>query len=206
MSGAVRFITLVLALAFAARCASSPGAEPEAARAAAPAVSPADLVGSLAEVAAGRNPAMREAGLMLQTIELKLMVGQEERSGGKLQIVILNAEASRRSELSFVQTFVMEVPGAPKKGVAARPLVPGVEKFVEAAMETARDLARAGEAAGLPQKLAAVELIAKLEGSRKLAGGIAFTAPIAFSPAIGVGAGSTALETNTIKLVFGPAK
>jgi hypothetical protein len=168
----------------------------------APGVSPADLVASISEVASGRNPAMREAGLILKTVELKLLLGTEEKAGGKISVVVISAEAARRSEVSFSQTFILEIPASPKRAVASGPLVPGVREFVETAMEAARDIVRAAAAEGLPQRLKEIELVAKLERSRKTEGGIAFTLPSATPLSVGAGAERSLLEENTIKLLF----
>ena len=46
-------------------------------------VTPADFVASIADVAAGRNAAMAEAGLVLKRIEFRLAVGTETKAGGK---------------------------------------------------------------------------------------------------------------------------
>lgn len=168
----------------------------------APGISPADLVASISEVASGRNPAMREAGLILKTVELKLLLGTEEKAGGKISLVVISAEAARRSEVSFSQTFTLEIPASPKRAVASGPLVPGVREFVETAMESARDIVRAAAAEELPQRLKEIELVAKLERSRKTEGGIAFTLPSATPLSVGAGAERSLLEENTIKLLF----
>lgn len=167
-----------------------------------PGLSPADLVASISEVASGKNPAMREAGLLLKTIELKLLLGTEEKTGGKLSVVVLDAEAARRSEISFTQTFTLDVPASPSRAAMAGALVPGVREFVEAAMETARDIARAAAAEGMPQRLKEVELVAKLERSRKAGGGISFALPIEAAPSLGTGASRSLLRENTVKLLF----
>jgi hypothetical protein len=174
---------------------------PTAARA--PGISPADLVASIADVAAGRNAAMREAGIYLESIKFNLLVGTEEQVGGKVQIIVLDAEASRKAESSFLQTFTLEVPPAPPKGV--RPAVAGlpeVKAFVETAMETARDLALAAKREGLPQQLKSVELVAKLTVSRKIGGGIGFTVPTVTTVAASAGASRAVEEANTVTLIF----
>src|SRR5262249_7115744 len=53
---------LVITAALAAGCASTPNAPPPPPEP----ITPADLVASIADVAAGRNPAMAETGLILQ--------------------------------------------------------------------------------------------------------------------------------------------
>jgi hypothetical protein len=186
-----------LALA-AARCASTPSAgagnsEP---------VTPADFVASIADVAAGRNAAMAEAGLVLTKVEFRLAVGTVTKGGGKIEILVLDAEAARQSETAFLQELTLEVPASGARGAAARPLVPGVREFVEAAMNTARDLARAAAALGLPQRLRSVELTAKITRSRTLAGGIAATIPAWVKPSVGVEAGRSREEENTVKMYF----
>lgn len=180
-------------------CATAPPADNAAARP--PGISPADLVAAISDVAAGRNAAMREAGIYLKTIEFKLLVGTEEEAGGRVQVIVLDAEASRKSELSFLQTFVLEVPAAPTKGIATVGL-PAVRAFIETAMETARDLAVAAKREGLPQRIESVELVAKLTVSRKAGGGIAFTIPALTAGGISAGASRAVEEANTIKLVF----
>jgi len=182
-------------------CATVPA--PESRSAGGPSgISPADLVASISEVASGQNPAMREAGLVLKTIELKLLVGTEEKAGGKLSVIVLDAEAARRSEISFTQAFTLEIPPSPSRQAMVGAVVPGVREFVEAAMETARQIARAAAAQGLPQRLKEVELVAKLERSRKAEGGISFTLPIGAAPSVEAGGGRRVLEENTVKLVF----
>ncbi|MET0621002.1 MAG: hypothetical protein ABW056_12030, partial [Thermoanaerobaculia bacterium] len=61
---------LVLVLA-AARCAST--SAPTATQAAPEPVTPADFVASMADVAAGRNEALAETGLVLKRIEFRLL-------------------------------------------------------------------------------------------------------------------------------------
>lgn len=185
-------------LVAASACASTRGAGPSGEPAL---VSPAELVASLADVANGRNADMAETGLALKTIELRLLVGREDRAGGRVSFLVLDAEASRRSEVSFAQTFTLELPApARPRSAAAIPAVPGVVLFVEAAMTSARELAAAASRAGLPQKLREVELTARIVRSQRLEGGIAFTA--LGGPALSAGAGRADDETNTVRLVF----
>jgi hypothetical protein len=77
-----------------------------------------------------------------------------------------------------------------------------VREFVEAAMNTARDLARTTVAAGLPQRLKSVELTAKITRSRTLSGGITATIPAWVRPSLGVEAGKTTENENTVRLIF----
>jgi hypothetical protein len=164
-------------------------------------LSPAELVASLADVANGRNADMAETGLALKSIELRLLVGRESRAGGKVSVLVLDAEASRRSEVSFAQTFTLELPPPSRtRSVAPAPAVPGVVEFVEAAMATAREIAAAASREGLPQKLREVELTAKILRSQRLDGGIAFSA--LGGPSLSAGAGRVDDETNTVRLVF----
>lgn len=164
-------------------------------------LAPADLVASLADVANGRNADMAETGLVLKTIELKLVVGRENRVGGRVSFIVLDAQASRRSEVSFTQTFTLELPPpARPRSAAPAPAVPGVVEFVEAAMAAARELAAAASREGLPQKLREVELSARIVRSGRLQGGIAFTALA--GPGLSADAGRVDEETNTIRLVF----
>jgi hypothetical protein len=180
------------------RCASAPSA----AQAPEP-VTPADLVASVADVAAGRNPAMAEAGLVLKKIEFRLAVGREVRGGGSIEIVLLDAEAARSSETSFVQELTLEIPETGRRGVAARAtIVPGVREFVDSAMNTARDLAKAAADAGLPQRLRTVELTAKITRSKKYGAGITATIPAWVKPSIGVEAGTSRSDENTVKMYF----
>ncbi len=187
---------LVLA---AARCASAPSAEvvpaPEP-------VTPADFVASIADVAAGRNAAMAEAGLVLAKIEFRLAVGTETKSGGRIEVLVLDAEAARRTETSFLQELTLVIPASGGRGAAGRPLVPGVREFVEAAMNTARDLARATAAAGLPQRLRSVELTAKITRSRTHSGGVAATIPAWVKPSIGAELARAAEDENTVRMFF----
>jgi hypothetical protein len=186
-------------LALATACASAkdpagPPGEPEL-------VSPAALVASLADVANGRNADMAETGLVLKTIELRLLVGRENRAGGRVSFLVLDAEASRRSEVSFAQSFTLELPPPTRtRSVSPAPAVPGVVEFIEAALAAARELAAAAQREGLPQKLREVELSARIVRSGRLAGGIAFTA-IA-GPGLSADAGRVDDETNTVRLVF----
>jgi hypothetical protein len=193
------------ALALAVGCsANAPGSSTAPAVQPEP-VTPADLVASIAEVAAGRNPAMAEAGLVLTKIEFRLSVGTETKGGGRIEVLLLDAEASRGTETSFLQQFTLQVPESRKKGVAERPLVPGVREFVDAAMNTARDLARATSEAGLPQRVRSVELTAKITRSRKTGGGISATIPAWVRPSVGGEATRTREDENTVRLFFEPA-
>ena len=144
-------------------------------------VSPSDFVASMADVAAGRNPALAETGLVLKRIEFRLAVGAETKAGGSVEILVLDAEAAKATETSFLQELTLEIPASGRRSAAPRPLVPGVREFVDAAMNTARDLARAATEAGLPQRLKTMELTARITRSRKLAGGIAATIPAALT-------------------------
>lgn len=173
--------------------------------AAPPLLSPAELVASLAEVANGRNADLAETGLVLKSIELKLLVGRERKSGARASFLVLDAEASRRSEISFTQSFTLELPPPERRRAAAETFTtgfPGVVEFVEAAISAARELAAAAAREGLPQKLREVELTAKIVRSGRMEGGIAFTGLGAAS--LDAGATRGAEETNTVRLVFVP--
>jgi hypothetical protein len=189
-----------LALLPLARCASAPPA-PSAESHSEP-ITPADLVASIADVAAGRNAAMAEVGLILKRIEFRLAVGRRVQGGGKVEILLLDAEASRAMETAFLQELTLEVPPEGRRALASKPLVPGVREFIEDAMNTARDLARAAADAGLPQKVRTVELTAKITRSRKLGGGITATIPAWVKPSIGLDLGSSREEENTVRLFF----
>jgi hypothetical protein len=190
---------LLLLLAFP-RCASS---APAASAPASPEpVTPSDFVGSIADVAAGRNPAMAEAGLVLKRIDFKLAVGTATKAGGKIEVLLLDAEASRAVETSFLQELSLEIPETAARRAAPAPLVPGVREFVDAAMNTARDLARTAAAAGLPQRLRSVELTAKITRSRKAGGGIAATIPAWIRPSLGADVGVGREDENTVRLIF----
>jgi hypothetical protein len=191
---AAALLLLVVAIA---RCASSTPAT-----AAPEPVTPADFVASIADVAAGRNPAMAEAGLVLKRIEFKLAVGTETKGGGKVEVLILDAETSRDTETSFVQELTLEIPASGGKRAAPPPLVPGVREFVDAAMNTARDLARAASAAGLPQQLRAVELTARITRSKKAGGGITATIPAWVKPSVGAELAHSSENENTVKMIF----
>ena len=78
-----------------------------------------------------------------------------------------------------------------------------MREFVEAAMNTARDLARAAESAGLPQRLQSVELTAKITRSRTLSGGIRATVPAWVRPSLGVEARRTGEDENVVRMIFG---
>ena len=167
-------------------------------------ISPADLVASLADVANGRNPDMAETGLALTRIELTLLVGHESRGGLGAKLLVLDVDVARRSEVSFTQSFTLVLPPPERKRTAAAvPAIPGVVEFVEAAMASARELAAAASRAGLPQKLAEVELVAKLVRSSREEGGVAFSG-IVPGVSISGGAGRVADEANTVRLVFAP--
>lgn len=169
----------------------------------APLVSPAELLASLADVANGRNPDMAETGLALKTIELRLLVGRENRAGAGARFLVLDVDATRRSELSFTESFTLELPPPERRrAVAAAPVLPGVVEFVEAAMSAARDLAAAAARGGLPQKLREVELTARIVRSTRAEGGIAFTGLTALGATLSGGAGTTREEANTVRLVF----
>lgn len=192
-------VPLLFALVALARCASAP---PTPASAAPEPVTPADFVASIADVAAGRNPALAETGLVLKRIEFRLVVGTETKGGGKIEVLILDAETSRSAETSFLQELTLEIPASGGKRAATPPLVPGVREFVDAAMNTARDLARAASAAGLPQQLKSVELTAKITRSRKSGGGITATVPAWVKPSIGADVSTSREEENTVRLFF----
>src|SRR5207237_8617718 len=105
----------------AARCASSPATS----SAASEPITPSEFVASIVEVASGRNEAMAEAGLVLKRIEFKLAVGRQTSAGAKLEVLLLDAEASRASETAFVQEFTLEIPAARSRSSASKALVPG---------------------------------------------------------------------------------
>jgi hypothetical protein len=78
-----------------------------------------------------------------------------------------------------------------------------VAEFVESAMNTARDLARAAGTAQLPQRLKTVELSAKITRSGKLGGGISAILPVApVKPSAGIELDKTFAEENTVRLLF----
>jgi hypothetical protein len=160
-------------------------------------------VASIADVATGRNAAMAEAGIVLKKIEFRLAVGTQTKGGGKIEILLLDAEASRQTETAFLQELTLEIPRERGKGAAGpKALVPGVREFIEAAMNTARDLARAAADAGLPQRLQSVELTAKITRSRKIGGGIAATIPAWVKPSVGADLSASREQENTVKLFF----
>ena len=150
----------------------------------------------------GRIPTSPRAGLVLKRIEFHLVVGTQAKGGGKIEVLLLDAEASRSTETSFIQELTLEIPETRTRKAAAPPLVPGVREFIEAAMHTARDLARASDAAGLPQKIRSVELTAKITRSRKAGGGIAATIPAWVKPSIGGELSSSRENENVVKLTF----
>jgi len=194
-------VALILAAGAAARCASTPApptAAPEP-------VTAADFVASIADVAAGRNAALAETGLVLQKIELRLSVGRQTKGGAKVEVLLLDAEASRSAETAFVQELTLEIPRGGHRAAAPPPLVPGVVEFVDSAMNTARDVARAAQAAGLPQKLSGMELTAKITRSKTAGGGITATIPVWVKPSIGGELHATRDEENVVRMVFGPA-
>lgn len=192
-------VPLLLALVALARCASAP---PTPASAASEPVTLADFVASIADVAAGGNPALAETGLVLKRIEFRLVVGTQTKGGGKIGVLLLDAETSRSAETSFLQELTLEIPPSGGKRAAAPPLVPGVREFVDAAMNTARDLARAASAAGLPQQLKSVELTARMTRSKKSGGGITATIPAWVKPSIGADVSTSREEENTVRLFF----
>ena len=195
-------LVLVLLLLSAVHCASTPPPS-SASSSAAEAITPADLVASIADVATGQNADAAAAGLVLKRIEFKLAVGRKTEGGGKVEILLLDAEASRAVETAFVQEFTLEIPAEGRRRAAAeRPLVPGVRELVLDAMHAARDLARAASEAGLPQRLKGVELTAKLTRSRKLGGGITATFPSVLKPSLGVDVGKSLEEENTLHMIF----
>jgi hypothetical protein len=165
-------------------------------------VTPADFVAAITDVASGRNAALAETGLVLKRIEFKLLVGTETKGGGKVEVLLLDAEASRSAETAFTQELTLEIPETSGKRIAPAPLVPGVREFVDAAMNTARDLARAAAAAGLPQQLHSVELTARITRSSKAGGGISATIPAWVKPSVGADVSRAREEDNTVRLVF----
>ncbi len=195
-----RALASLLLLLRTAGCASSAATAPSGS--ASEPVTPADFVASIADVAAGRNPALAETGLVLKSIRFRLEVGTETKAGGKIEVLLLDAEASRDAETSFVQDLTLEIPEAPGKRIAPAPLVPGVREFVDAAMNTARDLARSAAAAGIPQQLHAMELTARITRSRKIGGGITATIPAWVEPSVGAELARTRDEDNTVRLLF----
>ncbi|HYX21463.1 MAG TPA: hypothetical protein VFA98_11520 [Thermoanaerobaculia bacterium] len=199
MKRIVAALGLGVATSLAARCASAP--PPDAARPA-DAITPADFVAAVADVAAGRNPAAAEAGLVLKRIEFHLAVGTETKMGAKVEILLLDAEASRSAETSFVQELTLEIPAAGAHRIAPAPTVAGVREFVEAAMNTARDLARAAAAAGMPQRLTSVELTAKITRSKKAGGGISAEIPAWVRPSVGADVSASRQDENTVRMVF----
>ena len=198
----IRASLAVLALAvLGVRCASTPPSE--AAPPTPEPITPADFVASIADVATGRNAAMAEAGIVLKKIEFRLAVGTEVKGGGKIEILLLDAEASRQTETAFLQELTLEIPSERRKGVAGpKALVPGVREFIDAAMNTARDLANAAAQAGLPQHLQSVELTARITRSRKTGGGITATIPAWVKPSIGGDVASSREAENVVKLTF----
>jgi hypothetical protein len=197
MRTTTRAFLWLVAAALAAGCTSTntppPAPEP---------ITPADLVASIADVAAGRNPALAETGLVLEKIEFHLSVGRQTKGGGKIEVLLLDAEAARSSETAFLQDLTLEIPKTGRRSAAPAPLVPGVAEFVDAAMNTARDLARAAQGAGLPQRLTGVELTAKITRSRTLGGGITATIPAWVKPSIGVEVGTKREEENVVRMIF----
>jgi hypothetical protein len=144
---------------------------------------------------------MADVGLVLKQIELRLAVGRESRRDGRVSIVVLDADASRRSETSFTQTFTLELPPPARRRAATETAsVPGVVEFVEAAMSSAREIAASAARAGLPQKLKEVELVARIVRSDRAGGGIAFR--FLAEASVSGGIARTAEETNTVRLVF----
>jgi hypothetical protein len=198
MRTTIRIPLLLVTAALAAGCASTPKPPPPAPEP----ITPADLVASIADVAAGRNPALAETGLVLQKIEFHLSVGRQTRAGGKIEVLLLDAEAARSADTAFLQELTLEIPKTGRRSAAPAPLVPGVVEFVDAAMNTARDLARAAQSAGLPQKLTGVELTAKITRSRTLGGGITATIPAWVKPSIGVDVGTKREEENVVRMIF----
>ena len=180
-------------------CASAP---PAAAPAPPEPVTPSDFVAAIADVATGRNAALAETGLVLKKIAFRLSVGTETKGGGKIEVLLLDAEASRSAETAFVQELTLELPASAGKRVAPAPLVPGVREFIDAAMNTARDLARAAAAAGLPQRLSSVELTARITRAKKAGGGITATIPAWVEPSLGAQASASREEDNTVRLSF----
>jgi hypothetical protein len=138
---------------------------------------------------------------VLKQIELRLAVGRETRRDGRVSILVLDADASRRSETSFTQTFTLELPPPARRRAATETAsVPGVVEFVEAAMSSAREIAASAARAGLPQKLKEVELVARIVRSDRAGGGIAFR--FLSEASVSGGIARTAEETNTVRLVF----
>ena len=190
-----RFVVPVLLVVSACATTTSPPA------AETPLLSPAELVTSLADVANGRNADMAEAGLVLKQIELRLAVGREQRRDGSVNVLVLDADGSRRTETTFTQTFTLELPPAERRrSAAAGAAVPGVVEFVEAAMASAREIVAAAARAELPQKLKEVEVAARIVRSDRIGGGVAFR--VFTGASLSAGITRAADETNTVRLVF----
>jgi hypothetical protein len=159
-------------------------------------------VAAIADVASGRNAALAETGLVLKRIEFKLLVGTETKGGGKIEVLLLDADLSRSSETAFTEDLTLEIPETSGKRIAPAPLVPGVREFVDAAMNTARDLAHATAAAGLPQQLRSIELTARITRSTKGGAGISATIPAWVKPSVGADLSRARETDNTVRLVF----
>lgn len=187
------------AVVLAAACATSrePSPPPADAR-----ISPSELLASLADVAQGRNADLAETGLALKKVELRVVVGHDRRATARAGFLVLDAEASRGSEISFTQTFTFDLPPPQRRRPAApAAAVPGVADFVDAAIATARELADVAARENLPQRLTEVELTAKIGRSQRVKGGLSFSG--LDSASLGGGVTRSSEETNTVKLVFG---
>jgi hypothetical protein len=195
-----RGLGLLAAALLAAACASSRESSSQPADAAR--ISPAELLASLADVAQGRNADLAETGLALKKVELKVVVGHDRRAGAHASFLVLDVESSRRSEVSFTQTFTFDLPPPERRRSAAPPVaVPGVVEFVDAAIATARELAAVAAREDLPQRLSEVELTAKIVRGERAEGGVAFHG--LGSASLGGGVAGSSEESNTVKLVFG---
>jgi hypothetical protein len=188
---------LPAAVVLVTACATAPPAPTPA-----PSVSPADLVAAIADEAAGRNPSVAEAGLVLKTAEFHLLVARTTSEGAGATFVVLEAGASAAAETSFLQTFTLAIPPTRTPRVAATPAVAGVAEFVDAAMDAARDLAAAARAQGLPQRLEKVVLEATIARSRTSKGGVAFTFPTPVAITMEASGSATRKDVNTITLTF----
>jgi hypothetical protein len=112
-------------------------------------VTPADFVASIADVAAGRNRPWRRPASFWK-IEFRLAVGTETKGGGRIEISCSTPSGRECDRDLFLQELTLEIRNRAR---AARPSRSSRgAQFVEAAMNTARDLARTTTAAGLPRR------------------------------------------------------
>ncbi len=99
---------LALTAVMACRCASAPAGSPPPA---AEPITPADLVASIADVAAGKQCGARRNRARAEAHRVPAGRRHDRRhGGGRIEILVLEGEASRGAESAFLQELTLEIP------------------------------------------------------------------------------------------------